>query len=264
MPLPTPLAPEETLSAEATDLPFPERSGKGLRIAVIDSGVNPRHPHIVSLAGGVSILPGAIEEGSCSDMLGHGTAVMAALHEKAPRAEYFAVKVFHSSLRTSTECLLTAITWAIERDMDLVNLSLGTRNLEHTPRFEKAIASAAERGVLLVAARQAESLPCLPGSLPGVIGVGPDWETPRNRYRCEHAPEGVVYYASGYPRSLPGLPRERNLHGISFAVANMTGFVARACEEASASSAAARSFESIGALLQANAATSPAPSDKPR
>jgi hypothetical protein len=44
-----------------------------------------------------------------------------------------------------------------------------------------------------------------------------------------------VFYASGYPRPVPGLPQERNLNGISFAVANMTGFVARArqaCPEA--------------------------------
>ena len=48
----------------------------------------------------------------------------------------------------------------------------------------------------------------------------------------------MVYVASGYPRSLPGVPRERNLHGISFAVANMTGFVARACEASQAAGAA--------------------------
>jgi len=39
-----------------------------------------------------------------------------------------------------------------------------------------------------------------------------------------------MFRASGYPRPVPGVPPARNLHGISFAVANMTGFVARACE----------------------------------
>jgi subtilisin family serine protease len=242
----------------APDLPFPSRSGHGARIAVIDSGVNARHPHIISLAGGISVLPGGIEEGTCSDMLGHGTAVMAAIQEKAPQAQYFAVKVFHSTLRTSTECLLAAIEWAIEQRMDIVNLSLGTRNLDHVPRFEPVIASAAKNRVLLVAARDAESQPCLPGSLPGVFGVGLDWETPRNLYRCEDVSGGNVYFTSGYPRSLPGLPRERNLHGISFAVANMTGFLARAWEE-SAASGASPSFETLTHLMLANAATSPAP-----
>jgi hypothetical protein len=36
--------------------------------------------------------------------------------------------------------------------------------------------------------------------------------------------------AAGYPRDIPGVPRERNLKGVSFAVANATGFVARALE----------------------------------
>jgi subtilisin family serine protease len=250
---PLPLAPESP--CEDFDLPFPLRSGRGARVAVIDSGVNARHPHIVSLAGGISVLPGGIEEGSCTDALGHGTAVMAAIQEKAPQAQYFAVKVFHSGLRTSTECLLTAIEWTIEQRMDVVNLSLGTRNLAHAARFESLIASAAKNGVLLVAAHDAESEPCLPGSLPGVFGVGLDWDMPRNLYRCEDTPGGVVYVTSGYPRSLPGLPRERNLHGISFAVANMTGFVARAWEE-SAASGAPRSFENLSRVLRANASTS--------
>ena len=48
----------------------------------------------------------------------------------------------------------------------------------------------------------------------------------------ESRQEVVNFAASGFPRSLPGVPPKRNLHGISFAVANMTGFVARACEPA--------------------------------
>jgi hypothetical protein len=60
-----------------------------------------------------------------------------------------------------------------------------------------------------------------------VFGVGLDWEMPAHSYRSEETRRGVVYFTSGYPRSLPGVPRERNLHGISFAVANMTGFIAR-------------------------------------
>jgi hypothetical protein len=66
-----------------------------------------------------------------------------------------------------------------------------------------------------------------PGDLPGVIRVAPDPHLARDRYRVE----GETFYASGYPRPMPGVPPERNLSGVSFAVANMTGFVARACQE---------------------------------
>src|ERR1019366_5105505 len=106
---------------------FAGSTGRGLRVAVIDSGVNPRHPHITGVAGGVSILgPDELEEGSFTDVLGHGTAVMAAMQEQAPDAEYFAVKLFNNSLRTTTPSLLAAIDWAIAKRVDVVNLSLGT------------------------------------------------------------------------------------------------------------------------------------------
>jgi subtilisin family serine protease len=210
---------------------FPGATGRGLRVAVIDSGVNPRHPHISGVAGGVSVLsPDEIEQDSFLDMLGHGTAVMAAIQEKAPDAQYFAVKLFRDSLRTTTPALIAAIEWAIAKEVDVVNLSLGTLNFEYQSRFQALVESAAACGTILVSAREANGQACLPGSLPGVIGVSLDWECPRTRYRCTENDGGPIYYASGYPRSLPGMPRERNLHGISFAVANMTGFVLRARE----------------------------------
>ena len=52
----------------------------------------------------------------------------------------------------------------------------------------------------------------------------------RNRYRVQETGGGIAFLASGYPRPAPGIPRERNLQGISFAVANMSGFAARALE----------------------------------
>lgn len=54
-----PLAPDE-------DLPFGGVAGRGVRVAVIDSGVSPRHPHIGGVAGGASVgAGGGIEEGDC-------------------------------------------------------------------------------------------------------------------------------------------------------------------------------------------------------
>ena len=66
--------------------------------------------------------------------------------------------------------------------------------------------------------------------LEGVISVDVDWNLSRDQYRISQENGSPVFYASGFPRPLPGIPVSRNLSGISFAVANMTGFVARACE----------------------------------
>jgi subtilisin family serine protease len=197
---------------------FPACTGRGIRIAVIDSGVNTAHPHIGRVAGGVNIATMAED---FTDVLGHGTAVMAAIMEKAPDAEYFAVKVFQTSLRASAEQIATAIEWCIDQDMHVINLSLGTANESHAARFAPLIQRGAQHGVILVAAADA-----LPGSLPGVIEAHLDWECPRESYKCIE----TGFYTSGYPRSIPGVPRERNLNGMSFAVANLTGFVACACE----------------------------------
>jgi len=202
-----------------------------VRVAVIDSGVHAGHPHISAVAGGVSIGPdGVTEQDSYVDRLGHGTAVMAAIQEKAPQAEYFAVQVFHNSLRATTPALLRAIEWSIERRMDIVNLSLGTLNAAYTEQFNRIVERALVAGVFLVSAREMDGKPCYPGCLPGVLGVGLDESLDRNRYRVEETRNGIAFLASGYPRPAPGIPKERNLQGISFAVANMSGFAARALE----------------------------------
>jgi hypothetical protein len=190
-----------------------------VRVAVIDSGVNPRHPHIEPIAGGISVAAdGTVEAGSYLDRLGHGTAVMAAIQEKAPHAEYFAVKIFHAALRTSARSLAAAMEWAVEQDMDVINLSLGTRNPEHASLFQPVVERAAARGCTLVSACDS-----YPGCLPGVVRVNIDPDCDREGYYVD----GDIFFAAGYPRSAPGIPRERNLQGISFAVANMSGFVAR-------------------------------------
>jgi subtilisin family serine protease len=211
--------------------PFAGCTGRGVRVAVIDSGVNSEHPHIVHVSGGVSV--GASEQfdgPEYTDHLGHGTAVMAAIQEKAPAAEYLAVKVFDASLKTRTEYVINAIEWAVNQGVDVINLSLGTRRMEYRKAFDQAVTKAAAEGVLLVAAREAHGSACLPGCLPGVLGVGLDWDCPRETYRVNFADPEAGFQASGYPRPLPGRSKERNLNGISFAVANMTGFVVRARE----------------------------------
>lgn len=221
--------------------------GQGLKIAVIDSGVNIKHPHICAITHGV-VLEGVGHE-SFEDTTGHGTAVMAAIQENAPGAEYFAVKLFGNSLRTGSVQLMQAIAWAIEARVAIVNLSLGTPNFDFRRSIEALVKRAHQANVILVAARNAgPSLPVLPGSLEGVIGVDVDWTLPRDRFRFADG----AFFASGFPRSLPGVPPSRNLNGVSFAVANLTAFVARVCQ-----SLPKRDFASVHAALLAEASNQP-------
>ncbi len=216
---------------------FADATGRGVKIATIDSGVAPQHPHLRAVVAGASVQSdGTIRVGleHAVDHLGHGTAVMAAIQEKAPGADYVAVKVFHDDLRTNAATLLRAIDWCIAQGVGVVNLSLGTMNGAHRDAFAAIAGEASAAGCLLVAARQANGQPCYPGALPTVLGVDVDWCCPRETYRCVAIADEITFIASGYPRPVPGVPPARNLHGISFAVANMTGFVALACQLAGA------------------------------
>lgn len=209
--------------------PFPGATGKGVRIAVVDSGVNPRHPHVNGVAGGITI---GLDLGvnSYADYVGHGTAVLAAIKEKAPEAEYYVIKIYYRTLKTDIDILVRALDWAISERMGIINLSLGTRNLLHAPRFVPILEQAAKQGTVIVSAAETDSSALLPGSMPGVLGVALDWTCSRDTFRYSLSPNGPRWLASGYPRTLEGVPPNRNLYGVSFSVANMTGFVARAVQ----------------------------------
>lgn len=192
-----------------------------MKIAIIDSGIHPGHPHVGEIAGGLEITL-AGESQDTIDRLGHGTAVAGAIREKVGDAELYAVKVFDRRLTANIGVILRALEWCRDHRMDLVNLSLGTENPAHRDAFLRVLGD----GLLVVSAANV-----LPGSLSEVIGVTPDPDCPRDVFRY-HA---GVFYASPYPRPIPGVPVTRNLRGISFAVANMTGLVARALSNSSQS-----------------------------
>jgi hypothetical protein len=191
---------------------------KSVGVAIIDSGVNPRHPHVSGVVEGRCFVPGEPAE-RYLDYLGHGTAVAGAICEKAPGAQLYIAKVFHQHLVTSIGVLLEALDWCLAQPVTLVNLSLGTTNEAHRDAFLERVAQAQSRGIRLVSPAEA-----LPGALAGVVGVTLDDSLDRETYRLN--PDNT-HSASGYPRPIPGRPPNQNLQGISFAVANVTGFLAR-------------------------------------
>jgi subtilisin family serine protease len=170
----------------------PGATGAGVRVAVIDSGVHPGHPHVGAVEAGVSFDAAGVRGHDTVDRLGHGTAVAAAIREKAPDATIVAVKVFDRELRATADALVAAITWAVEAKVDLINLSLGTANPAHQARLGEALVQAARAGVVLVAAAEQDATRWLPGSLPLALGVSLDWDCPREQAIVDVTQEGAV------------------------------------------------------------------------
>lgn len=204
-------------------------TGAGVRIAIVDSGVNGRHSHVRGLAQALRATDG--DDGTVrwigdpTDEVGHGTAVAAAIRQKVPRAELYSLKVFDRTLLTHMRYVLAAIHWATEHGMHLVNLSLGSSNDEHIPGLQGAAESALAAGTLLVASSEPAETPVYPAVLPGFVGVRTDPHCDEWSYSLwpgEVLPVG----ACGYPRRLPDRPPAANFRGTSFAAAHVTGFMA--------------------------------------
>jgi subtilisin family serine protease len=191
-----------------------------VRIGVLDSGVCRTHPHVGKIVDGITITAdGAIA--GYEDNLGHGTAVAAIIHHLNPDADLVAVKIFDGKLATSLRAVIRAIDWCLDRDIQVINLSLGTLNPEYRSAFEEAVERTREAGAVIVSALEMNGDPALPGSLAGVVGVAE-----ADQCQVLHRYGKPVYTAPPYPRDIPGVPRERNLKGVSFAVARISAKVA--------------------------------------
>ena len=130
-------------------------TGKGVKIAVIDSGINSQHPDL-KVAGGASMIA---ESSPFTDGAGHGThvaGVISALNNTygvvgaAPDAELYSVKVLSSNGAGTLEHVLNGIQWAIDQKMDIINLSLTTG--QNMPELQAILKKANDLGIVVVAA----------------------------------------------------------------------------------------------------------------
>ena len=218
-----------------------------IRVAVIDSGVHASHPHVGGVGGGIGIDEHGATHSDFIDRLGHGTAVAAAIREKAPDADLFAIKVFDRELAATGAALVSACQYALTLQAQIVNLSLGTQNPEHEPALTDVVNQLRDNGTLVIAAGEQAGVRWLPGAIAGVWSVTLDWSVPRDScWRERIDANGASFRASGFPRPIPGVPPERNVKGLSFAVANVTGIVAKILADSPVSdptAAVTRAFE---------------------
>jgi len=153
--------------------------GKDIKVAVIDTGVDPNHPDLQNdkIIGGYDFIE---NDNISQDTNGHGTEVagiIAAngkLRGVAPEAKILAYRVSDTGNSVSSDLIVKAIQKAVEDDADIINLSLGVNRTND--KIEDAINYAVEKGVIVVAAA-GNSGPDLrtigsPGKDPHAITVG--------------------------------------------------------------------------------------------
>lgn len=158
-------------------------TGKGVKVAVVDTGIALRHEDL-AVSGGVSYVSYTKSYGDDHD---HGTHVAGIIGAKnnstgvvgvAPDAELYAVKVIGNNNSFITSDLIKGIEWAITNEMDIINLSLYTYNYFDDYGLHQVLKAAHSKGLLLVGItgnsgmdNQANTV-TYPGKYPEVIAVG--------------------------------------------------------------------------------------------
>ncbi len=211
--------------------PFDQLDGDGVRVGIVDSGIEAAHPGFHGcVIGGISLLSPHqrpnLSSDSWIDNLGHGTAVASIVHKKAPRAALYAIKIFDEKLAVSVQCLITAIEWGIEQHLDILNLSLGTTHLNFDSRVRKTCREALTANLILVSASHCTGMPSLPASLPEVIGVSAG--RIHGRYDYLYVPDQETHWvARGDAQRVVGLNGKDHFSGgTSYAAPHITGIVA--------------------------------------
>jgi len=155
-------------------------NGKGVRVAIVDSGVEYDHPALGdSVRGGVVVEYDSRAEDdhrikddkTPSDMSGHGTACAGIIHALAPEAEIYSVRVLGRNMSGRAIQFAAGLDWAIENKMDVINLSLSTALEEYFGLFHDLADQAYFKNSILVSAVNNISGPSYPSLYSSVISV---------------------------------------------------------------------------------------------
>jgi subtilisin len=244
-------APKATWGLEATKVVDSGFSGRGIKIAVLDTGLDLAHP---DFAGRAIISQSFVENEEVQDKHGHGThcigtacgSVHPALEHRygiAYEAEIYVAKVLNNQGRGLDGSILEGLEWAITNGCQIVSMSIGTPTylgLPYSRVFEIAAKRALNSGTLTIAAAGNDSdrgdeiynAIAHPANCPSIMGVAAiDAQLqiasfsnrscqPQNQYIDIAAP-GVDIH-SAWPMEM----RYKRMSGTSMATPHVAGIAA--------------------------------------
>ncbi len=149
-------------SAKHVGVPYPHSlgfEGDGIKVAVIDTGVDYNHPDLFGFGPSSKVIGGYdfIEnDDSPLDTNGHGTEVAGIIAANgnlkgiAPKTKILAYRVSDTGNAVSSDLIIKAVERAIEDDVDIINISLGVNRTND--RIEDSINHAVRKGIVVVVA----------------------------------------------------------------------------------------------------------------
>lgn len=156
---------------------FGGSNGSGVKVAIIDSGVERDHPAVggrlvrsvrVDLGGDEPVV---LDDPEAADVVGHGTACAGIVHGLAPAAEIVSVRVLGPDNKGKGAAFAAGLEWAIDQGADVVNLSLSSKSDAMFAVFHELADAAYFANVLLVSAANNVPGPSYPSLFAAVVSV---------------------------------------------------------------------------------------------
>jgi subtilisin family serine protease len=201
-------------------------------VAVIDSGIDAAHPALGGpVHGYAEIVEGdddlIVRTEPHDDAVGHGTACAGIIRSLAPACELFSVKVLGQRLTGRGTAFAAGLRWAIEHDMHVCNLSLGTTRREFYAVLHELTDLASFRNIILVAAANNLTIPSFPSLYASVISVAAhELQDPLQFFFNPRPP--VEFGALGINVRVPWRDGQWvTVTGNSYAAPHIAGIVAR-------------------------------------
>ena len=176
-------------------------TGAGVRVCILDSGVERGHPLVGALDGAVAVSKRAdggleVNDDTEGDLCGHGTACAGIVRGLAPKASLHSVRVLGAGFKGSGPVLLGGLRWAIEQGFDVINMSLSTTKRQFAELLHELADSAYFRRTVLVASAHNMPVESYPWRFSSVISVGSHEEPDPLTFFYNPAPP-VEFFARG-------------------------------------------------------------------